>query len=333
MKIRRQTQIVVGTIAALILTAEVAQSEPNIIFVSRAQLRRTVDSSSRSAYGTVEMTIDDRGRETIRFDVHGLGELDFRPVARAESTPSTNAVPTAYLPPLNLIDSKRGIWTRKVVETGQAPGEMIYLVDHLTDFGTNHIVEIAQPDVPRVTTIFTNIIAGVTNISMGVTNITGNITNIINGIVIPNPGQTGSSFATLWAPLHPVVPDPSLLSFRSRGRFLPPEGSEASPKARATVNVSYNGATGRSILDIRASNLTRGQTYTLWIANGTNAPIVLLAAAEMTSNKSGSQLRFIRDTQYGDPLPQQVRDVSDLSQRLFQIRDGFKVVHIEGYLP
>src|SRR5437867_9569536 len=69
--------------------------------VARAQLRRVVDPSPRSAFGTVEMRIDAAGKETFRINVRGLGEANFAPIAREESINTTNIVPGLYLAPLS----------------------------------------------------------------------------------------------------------------------------------------------------------------------------------------------------------------------------------------
>ena len=53
----------------------------------------------------------------------------------------------------------------------------------------------------------------------------------------------------------------------------------------------------------------------------------------MTSNKSGAQQQFLRDTKFGDPLPLQSRNVIDLSGHVIQIRDAFGAVHLEGVVP
>jgi len=107
------------------------------------------------------------------------------------------------------------------------------------------------------------------------------------------------------------------------------------------VNISFNGNTGRSELKIRASNLTPGQQYTLFVANTTNHDVtVMLPVDNMTQKNLGSTATFVRDTQFGDPLPQtgdpmpaQARDIGDLSGHIVQIRDAFDTVHLQGDMP
>ena len=53
----------------------------------------------------------------------------------------------------------------------------------------------------------------------------------------------------------------------------------------------------------------------------------------MTQVKFGGSATLVRDTQYADPLPQQTRDIGELSGRVVQIRDAFDVVHLQGIMP
>ena len=59
----------------------------------------------------------------------------------------------------------------------------------------------------------------------------------------------------------------------------------------------------------------------------------MIPVDKMTQKQLGSTARLVRDTQFGDPLPQQARDVGDLSGRVIQVRDEFKIVHLQGILP
>jgi hypothetical protein len=299
--------------------------------IARAQLRRTTDPSPRAAFGTVLMTIDTTGLETFQVNVAKLGEDNFGLFVREEPTPTTNIVPTLALPPLDRTSVKDGNWSRTLIGTNQAPVDFLPVFGHLTDLNPNSI-DVAQPNIPFVTTIVTNIIAGVTNIFMGVTNIVGSTTNIINGIVIPNPGQTGLVFSALWAPLNGLTAKPSMLSYHRRGKLFPV--GDASPNATGTVNIRFDGNTGRSVFKVRAANLTRGQQYTLFVANSTNLDTtVMIPVDNMTQTNLGSTATFVRDTRFADPLPQQARDIGDLSGRLVQIRDAFEVVHLQGLMP
>jgi len=306
--------------------------------IARSQLRRVVDLSPRSAVGSVVASIDSNGKETFQVDVKKLGEANFTLFVYDEPSPTTNLVFGADLPPLARTNVKKGTWSRKLVGLGEAPTDFLPFVGNLASLD-NTSLDISQPGVPTVTTIFTNIIAGVTNIDMGVTNVVGNVTNIIEGIVIPNPGQTGQVFSVLWAPLYGLTTDPSALSYHRHGELV--AIGDASPKAVGSMNISFNGNSGRSVLKIRAANLTPGQQYTLFIANTTNHDFtVMLPVDNMTQKDLGSTATFVRDTQFGDPLPKlgdpspvQARDIGDLSGHIVQIRDAFDVVHLQGDMP
>ncbi|HXI82859.1 MAG TPA: hypothetical protein VNL17_02070 [Verrucomicrobiae bacterium] len=306
--------------------------------IARSQLRRTADLSPRSAVGSVVTMIDSNGKETFLVNVTKLGQDNFTLFIRDEPSFTTNGVGGADLPPLARTGIKKGTWSRRLVGLGEAPPDFLPFVGDLTQLD-NTSVDVSQPDIPSVTTIFTNIIAGTTNIVMGVTNIVGDVTNILDGIVIPNPGQTGLVFSTLWAPLYSLTTDLGARSYHRHGSLV--AIGDASPNAVGMMNISFNGNSGRSELKIRASNLTPGQQYTLFIANTTNHNMtVMLPVDNMTQKNLGSTATFVRDTQFGDPLPKtgdpvpvQARDVGDLSGHIVQIRDAFDNVHLQGDMP
>jgi hypothetical protein len=306
--------------------------------VARSQLRRTVDPSPRVAFGTVLMKIDANGKETFQVNVKGVGQDNLGQFLFLEPSYTTNVAPALDLAPLNRINFKHGNWSRTLVGVGQAPADFLPFFDSLADVGGNEIT-VALPHIPDVTTIFTNINAGVTNISEGVTNVVGNTTNIINGIVEPNPGQVGEVLAVLWAPTYGLNAKPSTLSYHRRGTLA--AVGDGSPNARGTVKIRFDGSTGRSVLDVRAVNLTRGQEYTIFVANTTNQDTtVMIPVDKMTQKNLGSTARFFRDTQFADPLPQigdpqpqQARDVGDLSGHAIEIRDAFDFVHLAGVIP
>ena len=299
--------------------------------IARSQLRRTVDPSPRTAFGTVVMKIDSNGKETFQVNVRQLGEANFGLFVRDEPSFTTNFTFGAVLPPLDRTNARKGSWSRTLVGLNQAPDDFLPFVADLANLD-NTEVDISQPGIPQVTTIFTNVVGGVTNISMGVTNVVGNTTNIINGIVLPNPGQTGEVFSVLWAPLYELSAKPSTLSYRRRGTL--DTAGTASPNASGTVKIRFTGTSGRSQLDVRAVNLTRGQEYTLFVADRTNLDtFVMIPVDKMTQKELGSKARLVRDTQFGDPLPQQARDIGDLSGRVIQVRDEFEGVHLQGFMP
>jgi len=308
-----------------------ANQSPAQQLVVHSQLRRTTDPSTRAARGTVVMTIDANGKQTFQVQVTDLGEANFAPFVVGESIFETNEAPTLPLAPLDRYNFRKGDWSRAFVGQGQAPDDFLADFESLTEVNGN-ILTVAQPGIPAVTTIYTNIIGAVTNISLGVTNIVGTTTNIIDGIVIPNPGQTAEYFAALWAPLYSLSANPGAASYH-RHSALAVVG-DASPHAKGNVNISFSGSSGRSLLTIRATGLTRGQQYTLFVSDRTNQDFyVMLPVDNMTQKDLGSTATFVRDTQFADPLPQQARDIGDLSGREVEIRDAFDVVHLAGIMP
>ncbi len=318
-------------ISLCVVLSHSARASGGGTLIARSQLRRVVDPSPRSAFGSVLTMIDANGKETFQVSVSELGSTNWGPFIVLEPSITTNTVPTLPLAPLARIGIKKGIWLRSYVGMGQAPADILPFFANLTELNGTEVV-IAQPGIPDVTTIFTNIIGGVTNINLGVTNVVGETTNIIDGIVIPNPGQTGTIFSALWAPLYSLTSDPSALSYHRHSKLV--AIGDASPKASATVSIGFNGNSGRSQLKITATNLTPGQQYTLFIADDTNHVMtVMIPVDNMTQKNLGSTATFVRDTQFGDPLPQQARDIGDLSGRIVQIRDGFDTVHLQGDMP
>ncbi len=299
--------------------------------VARSQLRRSVDPSPRSALGSVLIMVDKHGKETFQINITKLGQQNYGPVFRDEPSYTTNVTTVLELAPLARTSVSRGTWSRTLIGTNEAPADFLPLFGDLAEL-SNTEIDVAQPGTPLVTTITTNITAGVTNISVGVTNVVGNVTNIINGIEIPNPGQTGSFFSVMWAPLYQLNAKPNLLSYHRHGKLV--AVGDASPKAAGTVKISFDGTTGRSQFQVHAVNLTPGQQYTLFIADDTNHVMtVLLPVDNMTQKNFGSTATFVRDTQFGDPLPQQARDIGDLSGRIIQIRDAFDIIHMQGDMP
>jgi hypothetical protein len=323
--------VAVGLSLCIVFTHSARAAAGGGTLIARSQLRRVIDPSPRSAFGSVSAMVDANGKETFQVNVSDLGSTNWGPFIRLESSITTNLADTLPLAPLSRTNFKKGTWMRSYVGMGQAPADILPLFGNLTELSDTEIV-IAQPGFPDVTTIFTNIIGGVTNIVSGVTNIVGNATNIIDGIVIPNPGQAGTFFSTMWAPLYGLTDTPNTLSYHRKSKLV--AIGDASPKAVATVNISFNGNTGRSVIKIQASNLTPGQQYTLFVADDTNqTTTVMIPIDNMTQKNLGSTVTFIRDTQFGDPLPEQARDIGDLSGRIIQIRDGFDTVHLQGDMP
>jgi hypothetical protein len=283
---------------------------------ANSQLRRTVDPSERSAAGTVNFTVQGL-KQTCSVQIEGLGETDFGIFVSAAATPDTNT-PIYAVAPLDRTNEKKGAWSRKFASNnGLAPLE--FPVDDLHAL-SGGILVIGKADTQLLET--------------GVTNVVNGATNIVVGIPLPLPDSTNIVGGVLWAPIPMLTANPSDFSYSAKVKVLPPEDPAPSPKAKATAKIRFNGASGQSVLDIRAKGLVRGQTYTVYVGDSTNQPpAVLIPAGTMEPNKNSTQFSFIRDTAYGDPLPQQVRDVVELSGRRVDVRDNFGNNHLSFILP
>jgi hypothetical protein len=287
---------------------------------SRSQMRRTIDPSERSATGSVKM--QKRGDlQIFQVEIKGLGEESFAAFLGERPSFETNCC-VRSLAPLDRKNARKGVWIRRLTGNGVAPPEFQRLSFFDLDDLDGTELDIASP--------LEN------NLIQSITNVVGSVTNIIVGIPVPEPGVTNFVGAILWAPLYATSENPAERSYLRTGTLTPPSDRPApSPGASGKMKVRFNGAQGRSTLDIRAKNLTRGQVYHVWIANTNNLDtFVLIDAGTMTTSRSGSTARFLRDTRHADPLPQQARDAGDLSGRVIQIRDEFgRFIHLEGVVP
>jgi hypothetical protein len=331
-KTMKRTVLTTSIIAlAAIVLASVAQSQT---LIDRAQLRRTADPSDRSgATGSVTRRISPNGQQTFEVQIKGLGEDQYGIFATDNCANFDTNCPVAEINVLNRTSAKRGVWYRKLLGINTAPAEFVTLgYTNLADILIGQTV-IAQPDIPDIVTSITNIVGGVTNISGGVTNIVGSITNIVTGIPLPSIGQTGSVFATLWAPLRPMTTKPNLLSFNlSANLYVPDIIAPPNLDARGTVKTRYVGPQGRSVIEVHTWNMIQGQKYTVFIADQTLTNMI--PAGDMTfTNKTGDIVEYIRDTKYADPLPHQVGNIEELTGRRIEVRDSFYNVHLEGIVP
>jgi hypothetical protein len=262
--------------------------------------------------------------ETVEFRIRGLNQdsfatyLGLEPKVPFDEAEFTNKF-VYSVAPLDRTDTKKGNWYRRLTGIGEAPTEIPFIT-HVDDLANTHF---------EVGYVSDN------KLIMGVTNVIGNVTNIIVGIPVPTPDLTNTVSTFFWAPLHALTAKPSAASYRRKGLLSSPDVTPPSPGATARISVRYSGNDGRSVFDIRASKLLRGQEYHVWIADTTNqTSFVLIDAGIMTPSPSAGTVRFVRDTKFGDPLPQQERDAGDLSHRVIQIRDkNARFIHLEGVIP
>ncbi|MGA2138557.1 MAG: hypothetical protein ABSH14_06820 [Verrucomicrobiia bacterium] len=304
--------LAVAAVAFLALESQ-AQS-----LISRSQLRRTVDPSQRSATGKVVLEVDSKGVQSMEVDVTGLEPDSFAEFVAPFSSFGTDCC-TYAVAPLGRVNSKKGTWSRRLTGSGAAPTELVNL-------GFNNLIDLdgLRTDIAK---------PGVNNEIIAFTNVINAVTNVIFGIPVPTPGVTNIVYTILWAPLYAPTVNPSARSYVRKGTMVrtivPP-----SPHAKGTMTLRFKGTSGESVFDIKATRLEAGQAYHVWVANSTNQnSFLLIDAGTMTTSKFGSSARFLRDTRFGDPLPQQARDAGDLSGHVVEIRDEFDFVHLQGVLP
>jgi hypothetical protein len=292
--------------------------------VARSQFRRTVDPSERSATGTLVMR-ENGSLETVQIEIRGLAEDSFA----SYFSPNPNfpldeiSIDTNFfvysVAPLDRTNLKKGNWASHLVGTNEAPPLIPFITD-LSQVGGNLF------SIGKATTI---------NTITTITNVIGNITNIVNGIPVPMQDKTNMVTTILWAPAPALSANPGAPSYRQMVELAIPDPPPV-PNAKGFVKYSFNGRTGRSIFEVDVSNLVRGQTPHVFIADSTNVTYNLIDAGTMTPSPSGRTDTYIRDTQFGDPLPQQARDAGDLSGRVIQILDlngNPPFVYLEGVIP
>lgn len=303
------------------LLADTLQAQ---LTIGRSQFRRTVDPSERSVRGSLVLR-KDGAVQTVEFTLNGLATESLASYFALEPNPpfvdlNFQNFFVYSVSPLDRTGIKRGNWFTRLSGVGGSP-PLIPFISDLDQASTNHFLvgHVTQNNVIQITT-----------------NIVGNITNIVIGIPVPLQDRTNIVSVSMWAPSPALTTNPAALSY-SRSALLSRPAIPPAPNATGKVRYKFNGATGRSVFEVRAAGLPQGQIPHLFIADSTNlAAHVLIDAGTMTTSRSGRTARFIRDTQFGDPLPQQLRDAGDLSGRVLQILDlngNPPFVYLEGVIP
>jgi hypothetical protein len=290
--------------------------------IAHSQFRRVADPSPRSSTGTLALEI--KGElQTVTFDIRGLAQEDFAtyfsPVANFPFEISTNFF-VYSVSPLDQTNLKQGDWHTRLVGTNEAP-PLIPFIDDLTESGPN---------------LFSIGVVNNSALIVGVTNIVGTVTNVIMGIPVPLQDKTNTVSVTMWAPSPALSTDPASLSYHRKATLTTPAIPPV-PGAKGMVKYRFDGSSGRSQFEVDAFNLPRGQAPHVFIADSLNSTNYnLIDAGTMTPSPSGRTDKYIRDTQFGDPLPQQVRDAGDLSGRVIEILDlngNPPFVYLEGTIP
>jgi hypothetical protein len=308
--------------AVLLIDPQPAEAQASRI-LARSQFRRTVDPSPQGPVGDLLLVEDSNGQQTLRAEIRRLDVTDLSlQVAANYYYDGTNS-PVSYVAPVNRVGIQRGNWNAKLVGTNGAPPQLqVYEIGNLSDMSDLFSFDIGNPGSTNIVG-GTNSIDLVCTVSNGIsvctytTNIVGGVTNIyINSYV--------------WAPVPPLVPKPAVFNFRAKNKFERPPLAP-SPHATGTMLMTYNGTQGRSLFDFRINEMTKGQSYALWVSDGgTNWNA---GNFDYLATPGGTNLRFRRDTAKGDPLPLQMPSNAYLTNRVFQVRDGFGVVHLQGVIP
>jgi hypothetical protein len=324
----RQTNLGILAVTAVFLGGAIA-AEAQGTTAARSQLRRTVEDSERSAFGAVSLK-ETPTKQTFDTVLSKLAQESFRVyITTNESSGFSTNDFVFSVAPLDRKSIKGGKWLRKLKGIGQAPDAVLPYFTDLSSLGGRQVV-IARPG-PDTLVSLTNVFGCVTNILSGSTNVVCS-TNIIVGVPLFDPAVTGTVSAVMWAPIPGFLSKLGISNTNQRVALGLPGGVPPSPAAKGEIRTRFNNAQGQSVLEIRATGLTRGQVYSVWIGDSAT-PSVLVKAGDVVAKQDGAKVSFIRDTKRGDPLPQQVSFLGDLSGRPIAILDEFESPHLVGTLP
>jgi len=301
-----------GLAATLVLLATATQgASPS----TAGQFRRTVDPSERAAYGTDRLTVKG-ATQTVQVRIDQLAEESFALfVSDAPGSFVTGGL-VRLVAQLDRTSEKKGRWERKLVGTGGAPPQFDAIED-LSDLD-GHWLAIAKP--------------GASNLLVGVTNVVNGVTNVVLGLPATATGPTtGDVYAVLWAPVDALLTK-NTFKFSGQTFMQLPESPRPSPDGKGKIKTKFTAKQGRSLFYLAVKGLLRGQIYSVWIGDAVE-PALYIKAGEIQLKGSGDKGSFVRDTRWGDPLPQQARDVTDLSGRPVLILDEFEDVHLVGVVP
>jgi hypothetical protein len=327
---RKSMFLLVLTGAICVFTVLLALSRPakagsgSTRILARSQFRDTVDSSSSKRPKGTLLLIEEGGKQSLRAEIKDLDEINFGLfIGPTQFYDGTNT-PVFYVTVMNRTGKRAGNWSRNLIGTNGAPAELqVYGVTNLSDLSNISSFQIGNPG-------FTNFTGGTQIVNTNcVTDMDGNLvctwtTNLVGGVtnIYIN--------AFVWAPVPTLVSNPSAFNFHTKVKMVQPS-PPPSPNAHGTILATYSGSSGRSLLDVRINNMVKGQEYALWVSDaGTNVQAGIFEALGKTGSTNA---KFRRDTQDGEPLPVQVANIADLTNRIFQVRDGFGVVHLEYIAP
>lgn len=106
-----------------------------------------------------------------------------------------------------------------------------------------------------------------------------------------------------------------------------------SAKANGKIRSKFIAKHGSSELDVRAANLAAGNVYNLFVEDGVGSNVFVNEGAIDIKGKKTLSGRILFATKKGDMLPFGASNISILSNRKIEIRDGGGVAHLKGIVP
>jgi hypothetical protein len=321
MKIKRMFLLAVtlGTsfFAIFLAVSRTVLALPPGTIQARAEVRSTVDPAEPGIKGDL-LLVENGAQQLFTLKVSSLPESDLYIYMCTNSFYDGTNSPVLTVAPLTRTSKKAWNWGRKLVGTTGAPLEFqVNGVANLSDMSDIRSIVIGNPGTTNIFggTNYEDCVQIVTNnqtIISCTTNVVGGFTNLFI-----------NAFA--WAPVPPLVADPSLSSFALKTTLQQP-AIPPSPKAAGTLVLTYKGQKGESQMDVHISGLIKGQNYSLWISDGgSNVP-----SGNFVLSPNGDKGRLRRQTKAGEPLPLQAASSASLTDRTFTVRDSSGSIHLQG---
>ena len=152
------------------------------------------------------------------------------------------------------------------------------------------------------------------------------LTELVGSTILVGSDPTN---AILTAKVLDLLPKPSVLSYQKRVPFNLPL-IPLSLKAHGYLRVKYNGRTGASLLDAKAMNLNRANSY---VAGESSVLITSTNACAGADFTESGTLRWRHDTSKGDALPSGEDTIMQMSGEHILINDCFEGTHLETTIP
>jgi hypothetical protein len=287
--------VLAATLLPALAATTLGASHPPIFAVSTFQA--TVPATSPGPHGTA--VLEEKGSNQI-FSVtinnlSGVSNGTAGSFGVFVGGANTNNAPVSLIGPLNL-QGTNYTWTLKYQAKGKPPAQLG--VSNMTDL-VGQFLFIANPG-------YTNIVHGVTNI-------------VYSDVLFAQiPAFTTRANA-------PHYHRKSLLSV--------PDVAPPNPSEKGYVKTVLDGVHGRSVFDLRATHLSGGGTYSIFIEDPPSSAIMTNIGFLMLSTNNVHSGSYNIDTRQGETLPLESPTVTNLTGRVIEIRDAFDEIHLEGIIP